>query len=145
MEEKSGWNKAFARWGYRERCSSFFCLATPKYTPTAGVCQKRLQDYSRVLQKIKVKPRKAFRALQGFMRVIIGAEGGTRQLSEKDSNQLAVLLDKLKEQGSYGDPVSGTLTCCARYSFLANFALLSKSYTSHICRTNFPIYESCWA
>lgn len=103
MEEKSGWNKAFARWGYRERCSSFFCLATPKYTPTAGVCQKRLQDYSRVLQKIKVKPRKAFRALQGFMRVIIGAEGGTRQANEKDSNQQAVLLDKLKEQGSYGD------------------------------------------
>ena len=55
-----------------------------------------------------------------------GAEGGTRQLSEKDSNQLAVLLDKLKEQGSYSDPVSGTLTRCARYSFLAHLALLSK-------------------
>ena len=77
-------------------------------------------------QRIKVKPRKAFRALRGFMRVVNGAEGGTRQLSEKDSNQLAVLLDKLKEQGSYSDPVSGTLTRCARYSFLAHLALLSK-------------------
>ena len=46
--------------------------------------------------------------------LIYGAEGGTRQRGEKDSNQLAVLLDKLKEQGSYGDPVSGTLTRCAR-------------------------------
>ena len=45
--------------------------------------------------------------------LLFGAEGGTRQLCEKDSNQLAVLLDKLKEQGSYGDPVSGTFTRCA--------------------------------
>lgn len=76
MEEKSGWNKAFAHWGYRESPCSLFCLATPKCTPTAGVCQKRLQDYSRVLQKIKVKPRKAVRALRGFMRVIFGARAG---------------------------------------------------------------------
>ena len=77
--------------------------------------------------------------------LIYGAEGGTRQLSEKDSNQLAVLLDKLKEQGSYSDPVSGTLTRCARYSFLAHLALLSKGLYVSRRRTHFSIYESCWA
>ena len=36
-----------------------------------------MQDYVRESQRIKVKPRKAFRALRGFMRVVNGAEGGT--------------------------------------------------------------------
>ena len=75
------------------------------------------------------------------MRVITGAEGGTRQANEKDSNQLAVLLDKLKEQGSYGDPVSGTLTRCAVYPFLAHLAPISKG--QYASRLPNPIYESC--
>ena len=69
------------------------------------------------LKKQKVRLAIGLADFLNFFGSLYGAEGGTRQANEKDSNQQAVLLDKLKEQGSYGDPVSGTLTRCAVYLF----------------------------
>jgi len=73
-----------------------------------------LGELKRKLRKQKVRLAMTKRTFANFFGSLYGAEGGTRQRGEKDSNQLAVLLDKLKEQGSYGDPVSGPLTRCAR-------------------------------
>ena len=107
-------NKAFACWGYRGRQCFFLCLATPKNTPISGVCQRTLANWNGSSENKKSAWLLALRTFANFFGSLYGAEGGTRQRGEKDSNQLAVLLDKLKEQGSYGDPVSGTLTRCAR-------------------------------
>ena len=92
----------------------FSALLPPKNTPRSGVCQRTLANWNGSLENKKSAWLLALRTFANFFGSLYGAEGGTRQRGEKDSNQLAVLLDKLKEQGSYGDPVSGTLTRCAR-------------------------------
>ena len=69
----------------RDRFSPVRCSSKPE----------RLQDYSRVMQEIKVKLRKAVRALRGFMRVIIGARARIGTVTPSSPNSLKLQLEFL--------------------------------------------------